>query len=312
LVRNTHSDDDQTEIDAFDRLRLSALLLEIDRLEESVYEIECVIAAFIVERPHLRRALDHLVSIPGVSLVVGAGLLAAIGDIHRFSSADKLASYFGLVPSTHQSGETKYHGKITKQGRAEARRLAVEAAEHLRKAPGPLRALFTRVSNKRGHNVAVVAVARKLAELVWVLLTRDEDFLYQKPRLTLEKRSRIRFMARKRTGRKAASASPRAPGRSALYGSGLQGRKLKGEVARRAAREAEAIYEAIVDARAEGQVASLPEGGFDPTRPTQTDWQRVLETFAREIATDPEVHLSSATRRARAKAAGSTVVPNSE
>ena len=74
----------------------------------------------------------------GVSLVVGAGLLAALGDVSRFPKAKRLASYFGLVPSTYQSGDARaYHGRITKRGRAQARWLLIEAAEHLRKSPGP-------------------------------------------------------------------------------------------------------------------------------------------------------------------------------
>ena len=296
------------ELDALDRLRLRAMLLELDRLELSLRDLEGVIAAFIVERPTLRRALDRLVSIPGVSLVVGAGLLAAIGDVRRFRSAKQLASYFGLVPSTRQSGETRYNGRITKQGRCEARWLAVEAAEHLRKAPGPIRALYARVAAKRGHNVAVVAVARKLAELVWHLLSRDQNFLYETPRSTMEKRSRIRVLARRETRRKAPSASPRGAGRPALYGSGLEGRKVKDVVARRAAEEAEAIYEAIVAGRAQGQPTARPEG-FDPTRPRQTDWQRVLECYARAAARAPEMQKEIRTKKVRARSRAVSTAP---
>lgn len=275
------------ECDRIDRLRLRAILIELDRLEQHLQEVEGVIAAFVVERPNLRKQLDRLLSIPGVSLVVGAGLLAAIGDIKRFRYAKQLGSYFGLVPSTYQSGDTKArHGRITKTGRSDARWLAVEAAEHLRKAPGPLRALFQRVSNKRGHNVAVVAVARKLAELVWHLLTKEEDFLYQKPKRTQDKRSNVRLMARRRTGRKTPSAEPPLAKRPALYGSGLKGKQVKADIARLAAEQSEAIYQAIVAHRQEGKDATpvLQPLGFDPTRPVSADWQRVLEKVGERYA----------------------------
>jgi transposase len=78
------------QCDRLDRLRLRAILIELDRLEQHLQEVEGVIAAFVVERPHLRKQLDRLLSIPGVSLVVGAGLLAAIGDIKRFRYAKQL------------------------------------------------------------------------------------------------------------------------------------------------------------------------------------------------------------------------------
>jgi transposase len=60
---------------------------------------------------------------------VAVGVLAAIGDIARFSSPDKLVSYLGLNPSVRQSGNgPAHHGQITKQGRSHARAMLVEAA----------------------------------------------------------------------------------------------------------------------------------------------------------------------------------------
>jgi transposase len=273
------------ECNLLDRLRLRALLLELDRLEQSLADIEGIIAAFITERATLRKNLDHLLSIPGVSLVVGAGLLAAIGDVKRFSSARRLASYFGLVPSTYQSGDTQArHGRITKKGRSDARWLAVEAAEHLRKAPGPISALYRRVSRKRGHNVAVVAVARKLAELVWHLLIKQEDYHYEKPHRTQDKRSEVRKLARRKTNRAAASATPAWEGRPVLYGSGLQGKHVKKRIARQAAQQAEAIYEAIVEQRESGSLRATGVNlGYDPLKPTGSDWQRVLERVAEQL-----------------------------
>jgi len=284
-LENICSGQTSVDCDALDRLRLRALLVELDRLEASLCDVEGVIAAFITERAHLRANLDRLLSIPGVNLVVGAGLLAAIGDITRFASAKRLASYFGLVPSTYQSGDTRArHGRITKKGRSEARWLAVEAAEHLRKAPGPLRALFTRVSKKRGHNVAVVAVARKLAELVWHLLTKQQDYLYEKPHRSMDKRSNVRKLARRKTNRVQQSAAPVWEGRPVLYGSGLAGKSVKGKIAKLAAQEAEAIYEAVVTSQKSGPGGEHITGGFDPRRPTQIDWHELLSVFAEKVA----------------------------
>ena len=268
-------------LDAIDRLRLRALLWELERLEQSLKEIEGCIAAFIASRPNLRAQLDHLLSIPGVSLVVGAGLLAAIGNVQRFHSPKRLAAYFGLVPATYQSGDPRRkHGPITKRGRAQARWLAVEAAEHLRKAPGPLRALYTRIHRKRGHNVAVTAVARKLTELVWYLLIRDSDYLYQLPRLADEKRARVRFLARRRVGLRTPSAARQIKGHTALYGSGIAGRSFKTKIVRHAAKQAEDLYAAIVgNAAAENNSTA----NFDPTRPRAVDWELLLRQAAVDL-----------------------------
>lgn len=269
-----------------ERFRVRTSLEEIDQLNERVEELETIIAGFITSRPERLEALDRLLSITGVSLVVGAGLMAAIGEASRFSSRKKLASYFGLVPSTYQSGDSKaYHGRITKRGRAQARWLLTEAAEHMAKSPGPLRAFYQRINRKRGHNVAIIALARKMAELVWILLVRKEDYLYALPRLTEEKRARVRFLAR---GKKLTSG-PKEKKRSALYGSGLQGRKIKTEIVRLAAREAEQSYVKTVTARtlANGDrpdSANRQTSEFDPLRPSQVNWQAVLERVAAGLA----------------------------
>lgn len=200
-------------------------------------------------RPSLKRRLDLLLSIPGVSLIVrGPGFLSAIGDVTRFENPKQLASYFGLTPTTYQSGDTpQRHGRISKKGRADGRWLAVEAAEHLAKAPGIIRQFYTRLKKRKGRNVAIVAVARKLVELAWHLLTKDEEYIYALPRLTDEKRSAFRHLAKQQIGlRSRSAATNRSYGQTALYGSGLQGRKLKTEIVRQAALVAEARYLALI------------------------------------------------------------------
>ena len=64
-------------------------------------------------------------------------LVAAFGDIGRFSTADKAAAYLGVVPSTKQSAKTCHHGPITKQGNSNARWMLVQAAQHMARQPGP-------------------------------------------------------------------------------------------------------------------------------------------------------------------------------
>lgn len=275
-----------------DRLRIASLLNEIDRIDALVADLESVIASFIAVRPHLKEQMDRLLSITGVSLVVAAGLLGAIGDVSRFSKRRSLAHYFGVTTSVKQTGDQKpRYGRITKQGPADARWLLIEAAEHLRKAPGPMRALYTRIQRRRNHNVAVVAVARKLAELVHHLLINKEDYIYRIPHLTTDKRSRWRFLARQKTGVRLASAARKISGRPTLYGTGigLQGKKIKALAAKQAAANAERLYEAIVEQRRtklvdpSAPVIAASDLVFDPTQPTDTDWEKLLATATADI-----------------------------
>jgi transposase len=282
----------KTSVPELDRMRIGSLLNEIDRIDALVADLESVIASYVACRPHLKEQMDRLLSITGVNLVVAASLIGTIGDISRFPDKKKLAAYFGVVPSTYQSGDTSRNGRITKQGRAEARWLIIEAAEILRRSPGPMRALYTRIQRKRNHNVAVVAVARKLVELVHHLLTNKEDYVYRLPKLTQDKRSRWRMLARRKIGIRLKSAAVKGVGRrSALYGTGIGvgGAKLKAQIAKQAALDAERLYSAIVDQRRrhleDPLVSLIPASDlvFDPTQPCETDWERILSQHTERL-----------------------------
>jgi transposase len=112
-------------------------LRELDRLGEDLDVLDREIATAVIDDPAVKR----LLTISGVNVTIAAGLVAAIGDIHRFSSPEKLVSYFGLNPRVRQSGlGLAQYGRISKQGRAHARAMLVEAAWAAATAPGPLRA----------------------------------------------------------------------------------------------------------------------------------------------------------------------------
>jgi transposase len=100
-------------------------------------------------------------TIPGVDVSVAMSITAAVGDFQRFSSPNKLVSYLGLNPRIKRSGgQPASHGRITKQGRAHARGMLVEAAWVAVKTPGPLRGFSERVRARRGMQIAVVATAQ--------------------------------------------------------------------------------------------------------------------------------------------------------
>jgi len=157
---------------------------ELDRLGEDLEVLDREIAQDALGDPAVKR----LMTITGVNLTVAVGLIAAIGDIHRFSSPQKLVSYVGLNPRVRQSGlGLAQHGRISKVGRSHARAMLVAAAWAAAKSPGPLHAFFVRIRARRGHQVAAVAVARKLVILCWHLLTKQVDYLWSRPALVATK-----------------------------------------------------------------------------------------------------------------------------
>ena len=139
---------------------VQSALRQIAFLDREIADVERLIAKQTLHSPDARRVM----SVPGVNLVASAALLAAIGDIARFSSSRRLVAYLGLDPKVRQSGEQPARsGRITKRGSASARWALVEAACSVVNQPGPPRAYYQRIRARRGHGKAIVAAARKLA-----------------------------------------------------------------------------------------------------------------------------------------------------
>ena len=176
------------------------------------------LAAHAYQHPQIKL----LMSLPGVDYPVAESLLAVLGDITRFPTADQAAAYFGLAPSTHQSGQHCYHGRITKQGSAHGRWMLIQAAQQAARHPGPLGVFFRRLARKKNRNVAVVATARKLVTIAWHMLNNNEPYRYAQPKTVEAKYSRLRVRV---TGSKKKTGS-KGQRRSANYGSGLRTRGI--------------------------------------------------------------------------------------
>lgn len=138
----------------------------------------------------------RVMTIPGIGLTTAMSIVAVIGDICRFPHATNMVGYLGLDPRVRQSGDRPARiGHISRQGQAHARGLLVEAAHAAIRVPGPLRAFYQRVRRRRGPQIAIVAVARKLAVLAWHLLTKKTEYRWTVPGLTAHKWRRVELMA---------------------------------------------------------------------------------------------------------------------
>jgi transposase len=179
---------DELEIDTDGRAALGRDLHLLDELERAIAELDQALFRLAGGDPRIKL----LITLPGIDVACAQSLLAALGDLSRFGDGDHAASYLGLVPSTKQSAEHAYHGPITKAGNSQARWMLIEAAQHLGSHPGPLGAFFRRLQHKKNRNVAVVATARKLVTIAYLLLTRGEPYRYALPAPTTDKLRRLR------------------------------------------------------------------------------------------------------------------------
>jgi len=136
-----------------------------------------------------RLGADHryvplLMSAPGIAWVLAYTIAAEIGEIERFSSPKKLCGYTGLCPRVIQSGSSDRRGPLTRNGPEHLRWALIEAAVHAARHPvyaAHYEHTKRRLGRQRGAKVARVEVARKLAEAIWYMLTRQQTFAPQGP-----------------------------------------------------------------------------------------------------------------------------------
>jgi transposase len=166
----------------------------LDSLDAQLAAIDGELARIATTLPW-RDPVRWLCAFRGIGYRTALGLLAEIGDWHRFSHPRELAAYLGLVPSEYSSGDQRHRGHITKTGNQHARRLLVEAARHYQHRPRrtaadadvppevAARAWTAQVrlhhrhraltSHGKRSTVATVAVARELAGFLWAAMTQQ-------------------------------------------------------------------------------------------------------------------------------------------
>lgn len=166
---------DRLEIPDPWRSNIEACLRLIDCLDREIDLCERELRRLGADHPYV----ELLVTIPGVSWILGYTIASEIGDIGRFVSAKKLVGYSGLSPRVIQSGEHDWRGPIAKNGPRYLRWALIEAttwaARHPAYQPVDQR-IRQRLGPKRGAQVARIEIARRLCEAIWWMLTRSQPF----------------------------------------------------------------------------------------------------------------------------------------
>jgi transposase len=123
---------------------------------------------------HADARVERLQSVPCVGPITAAAFVATLDDAGRFARAHQVEAYLGLVPREWSSGEGQRRGRITKAGQRRVRSLLVQAAVSIRRVRHPsttaLREWTERLAARRGRFIAVIALARRLAGILYALL----------------------------------------------------------------------------------------------------------------------------------------------
>ena len=164
-----------TRLSQIEQFQLSLEMENRTYLEKQIDRIGQEVAKLCHQKPW-SESMVYVMQLPGFGVITAMTVLAAIGEVERFETPRKLASYSGLTPGLEQSG-TKYRGKgITKEGRRELRWALVEAALQAVKSDPLLKMRFAALQRRMHRNQAIVAIARHLLELVWYVLTRRQPY----------------------------------------------------------------------------------------------------------------------------------------
>jgi transposase len=174
--------DEHSGLPVLIRGTMRLMLEEIRLLEARVQQLETELAHLAATSP----ACQALLSVPGIGLITSTAMVASVGDPRSFDSARRYASFLGLTPREHSSGDRRFLGGISKRGDRYLRMLlthgarAVLRAAHIAKRAGrPLDRLKTwalEVQTRTNHNKAACAVANKLARIAWAVWMKHEKY----------------------------------------------------------------------------------------------------------------------------------------
>jgi transposase len=157
-------------LDESTRTLVAPLVAVLSALEVELMRVEATLAALAERDP----IIGLCATAPGVGLIVAATFVSVIDEANRFRSAQAVGAYLGLVPGEATTGGPgkRRLGSITKQGNTMARAMLVQSAWLIlrtRDVDDPLRRWADNIAQKRGKHIAAVALARKLAGVLWAM-----------------------------------------------------------------------------------------------------------------------------------------------
>jgi transposase len=152
--------------------RRADLLRLVGQLNTWIQELDRRIQLEVAQREEARRLMTH----PGVGPQTALATVLVLGPVERFPDDRHLTSYLGLIPQEESSAGRQHFGHLTKQGNRLLRWLLVEAAQTASRYDPQLRRAYRRLVFRKGRPVAKVAIARKLAIRLYIMLRDKIDY----------------------------------------------------------------------------------------------------------------------------------------
>lgn len=162
---------------------LQPVLAEITELDGRILEIDAELTSLVRSNEDAQR----LLTIPGVGVITTTAMLGSVPDIHAFRRARSFSAWLGLTPREYSSGQTRHLGRISKRGNPYLRMLLTHGARAAllqahriaakdEKALSPLQRWVLQVEQRTNHNKATIALANKMARIIWVVWSKEETY----------------------------------------------------------------------------------------------------------------------------------------
>lgn len=156
-----------------DSLRM--LIEHIKIIRKDLLEVTRNLRKLSQEEYYKKRA-NLLVNIPGIGIITAMSILTEIDNIHRFENLDKLASYFGITPTSHSSGDKIIHGEMITRGNKFLKSAIIESAWVAARRDPALHLAFIRLVQRMDKNKAIVRIARKLLNRIAYVLKNEVPY----------------------------------------------------------------------------------------------------------------------------------------
>ena len=163
----------EAQLSSVERLIVADDLASLSPINDSIARSEAEMARLSQSDPWRSQAAQ-IMQLSGFGIIHAMSVLGAIGDITRFDAPQKLGGYTGLYPSRDQSGQKDRSGRITKQGRCDLRYALVSAARTAVQFDPYWKSIFDNMVTRMHEHKALVAIARKFAEIIWHVLQKSE------------------------------------------------------------------------------------------------------------------------------------------
>jgi len=172
------------KMSGMDNMVLTDLISRYHDLSQRIEKIQDQLASMGKDIEEIRT----LMTLPGVDYYTALAIYSEIGDITRFPDAEHLSSYTGLVPKVDQSGSRAIYGHITKSGPAVLRYFLVNSVHTLIKLSPTFKNSYRKLKKRIGKNRSIIAMARKLAVIIFNMLAKKKEFVEEHMFKTLKEK----------------------------------------------------------------------------------------------------------------------------